>query len=49
MKQTIMKTKKLLKKYYKSLRGKRLELQEKLYRAITEKSLKGKNTSPIGR
>ena len=44
-----MKTIELLKKYYKSLRGKKLKLQEKLYKKITEKSLKGKNTSPIGK
>lgn len=42
-----MKTTKLLKKYYKSLRAKRLKLQEKLYRKLLEKSLKGKNTAPI--
>ena len=44
-----MKTIKLLKKYYKSLRDKRLKLQDKLYKKITEKSLKGKNTAPIAR
>ena len=44
-----MKTKKLIKKYYKSIRAKRLKLQEKLYRKITQKSLKGKNTTPIGK
>ena len=44
-----MKTIKLLKKYYKSLRGKRLKLQDKLYKKITEKSLKGKNTAPVAR
>ena len=44
-----MKVKKLIKKYYKSIRSKKLKLQEKLYRKITEKSLKGKNTSPIGK
>ena len=42
-----MKTTKLIKKYYKSLRAKKLKLQEKLYRKITEKSLEGKNTTPI--
>lgn len=44
-----MKTVKLIKKYYKSIRAKKLKLQEKLYRKITEKSLKGKNTTPIGK
>jgi len=44
-----MKTVKLLKKYFKSIRGKKLKLQEKLYRKITEKSLKGKNTTPVAR
>lgn len=44
-----MRTVKLIKKYYKSLRAKSLKLQEKLYRKITEKSLKGKNTTPIGK
>lgn len=42
-----MKTKKLIKKYYKSIRAKRLKLQEKLYRKITQKSLKGKHTEVI--
>lgn len=44
-----MKTVNLLKKYFKSIRGKKLKLQEKLYRKITAKSLKGKNTTPIAR
>ena len=42
-----MKTKKLIKKYYKSLRGKKLKLQWKLYKKITKKSLKGKHTEVI--
>ena len=41
-----MKTIELIKKYYKSLRGKKLKLQEKLYKKLTKK---GKNTSPIGK
>jgi len=42
-----MKTKELIKKYYKSIVGHRKKKIEKLYRKITEKSLKGKHTEVI--
>jgi hypothetical protein len=42
-----MKTKKLIKKYYKSIVGHRKKKIEKFYRLITKKSLKGKHTEVI--
>ena len=42
-----MKTKKLIKKYYKSILGKRKKKMEEIYRKIIKKSLKGKRTQAI--
>lgn len=37
----------LLKKYFKSLRKGKMKEQGKIYKKITKKSLKGKNTAVI--
>jgi transcription termination factor NusB len=42
-----MKVKELIKKLYSAILNKQEDLQEKIYRKITKKSLKGKNTQAV--
>lgn len=45
--QNTMKVRKLIKKYYKSILAKRKKRIAEIYKKITKKSLKGKNTQAV--